>query len=120
MPKVIIGSVEYEGDLDSFAKLEAAWPHMAAAQHAAANNGQVAPDQNPFTQMLPMLEVLAVSIDKPLPFVKGAIKFKTELPGILTYFKDLLTEAQVTRPGEPTPPATVPAANPSTATSTQS
>jgi hypothetical protein len=122
MAKVIIGGTEFEGDLDTFAKLEASWPYMAAAQSAAASMSAGVGSDNPFTTLVPMLEILAISIGKDLAFIKSTMKFKTELPGIVAYFTDLLADSLVTRPaGEPAPPAAVaPAASPSTETSTES
>jgi hypothetical protein len=107
MAKIIIGGVEREGDLDTFAKLEAAWPHMKAAE--------TAPDA--MAQLSAMAGVTAVAIGMDIPEFKATLK-RTEVPGMKDFFGAMLEESKVSKSGEGNPAKG--RARRSTGTSTQS
>lgn len=117
MAKVIIGGQPVEGHLDTFDRLERAWPHIEAVQ--AAFEGQA------FMQaMSAMVEVIAVATDRDPAELKRTLK-TSEFQGLRPFFNDLLVQSGAYQPGEgeaaPDAPAAGEAkAEPSTETSTAS
>ena len=111
MAKVIIGGQPVEGNLDTFERLERAWPHIEAVQ--TAFDGQA------FMQaMSAMVEVVAVATDRDPVELKHTLK-TSEFQGLRPFFNDLLVQSGAYLPGEDEAAAD-PADDRSTETSTAS
>src|ERR1019366_9997733 len=105
MVKMIIGGEEMDGNIRSFARLEAAWPMIVEAKEVLSKKDE--PGTMPldlFSRFTPVIGVIAVALGlktadgKPdIDAVKELLQ-ADEVEALAPIFVDLLSDAKVSRP----------------------